>query len=159
MGSYEEAIPLYEEFEKLHPTNEAIPYVIFQEGSSYYKLMASPDRDQTFTHKLIETYGRLLKRYPENPFGYEARKRIKEARDHLARHEFLVAGWYIRTGHLPQAKNRLEVIMDLYPDTSARVEAEGLLKEERIAQATLTAEPGAEKEPEESWWRGLIPFI
>ncbi|MBW1694511.1 MAG: outer membrane protein assembly factor BamD, partial [Deltaproteobacteria bacterium] len=33
---YEEAIFAYEEFEKLHPRNEAIPYVIYQIGRCYF---------------------------------------------------------------------------------------------------------------------------
>ena len=32
LKNYEEAIFAYEEFEKLHPRNEAIPYVIYQIG-------------------------------------------------------------------------------------------------------------------------------
>lgn len=158
-GNYEEAISLYEEFEKLHPTNEAVTYVIFQEGSCYYRLMENPDRDQTSTHKLIKTYERLLNRYPDSPYSYEARKRIAEAKNRLAQHEILVARWYIRTGQVPQAKNRLEIAMDLYSHTSAGVKAARLLKNERIFQETSTAGTDRVKESEGSWWRRLIPFI
>jgi outer membrane protein assembly factor BamD len=159
MGDYDEAISLYEEFEKLHPTNEAVTYVIFQEGSCYYRLMESPDRDQTFTHKLIETYERLLNGYPDSPYSYEVRKRMAEAKNRLAQHEVVVARWYIRTGQVPQAKKRLETALDLYPDTSAGVKAARLLKEKRISQQTSTAGADGLKESEESWWRRLIPFI
>jgi outer membrane protein assembly factor BamD len=159
IGDYDEAIPLYEEFEKLHPTNEAVTYVIFQEGSCYYRLMKGPDRDQTSTLKLIETYERLLSRYPDSPYSYEARKRIAEAKNRLAQHEVLVARWYIRTGQVPQAKNRLETALDLYPDTSAGVEAAHLLKKKRIFQDVSAAGTDRVKESEESWLRRLIPFI
>jgi outer membrane protein assembly factor BamD len=158
-GNYDEAIPLYEEFEKLHPTNEAVTYVIFQEGSCYYGLMENPDRDQTSTHKLIKTYERLLNRYPDSPYSYETRKRIAEAKNRLARHEILVARWYIRTGQVPQAKNRLETAMDLYPDTSAGVKAARILKKERIFQDVSATGTDRVKESEKSWWRRLIPFI
>jgi outer membrane protein assembly factor BamD len=158
-GNYNEAIPLYEEFEKLHPTNEAVTYVIFQEGSCYYELMEKPDRDQTSTHKLIKTYERLLNRYPDSPHSYEARKRIAKAENRLAQHEILVAQWYIRTGQVPQAKNRLETAMDLYPDTSAGVKASRILKKERMFQDVSATGTDRVKESEESWWRRLIPFI
>ena len=39
LEEYDEAIFAYEEFEKLHPRNEAIPYVIYQIGRSYYNCM------------------------------------------------------------------------------------------------------------------------
>lgn len=126
-GLYEEAIPLYEEFEKLHPANNAIPYVIFQIGSSYYKLMAYPDRDQTYTKKLIEVYERLVKRYPDSPFTFEARRRIAEARNRLAEHEIIVAQWYLNTGQLPQATSRLNSVLDLYPETPSAEQARKLL--------------------------------
>ncbi len=147
LKNYEEAILLYKEFEKNHPTNEAVPYVIFQEGSCYYRLMATPDRDQTYTHKLIDTYRRLLERFPNSPFGYEARIRIAEARERLAQHEIAVARWYLHTRQWPQARNRLETVLDLYPDTKATVEAERLLR--KMPQERET----------ETWWRRLIPVI
>src|SRR3989339_930602 len=36
LKEYDEAILAYEEFEKLHPKNEAIPYVIYQTGLSWF---------------------------------------------------------------------------------------------------------------------------
>ncbi|NIA09068.1 MAG: outer membrane protein assembly factor BamD [Nitrospiraceae bacterium] len=147
LKSYEEAVLLYKEFEKLHPTNEALPYVIFQEGSCYYRLMATPDRDQTYTHRLIETYRRLLKRFPSSPFTYEAHIRIAKARERLAQHEIVVARWYLHTMQWPQAKNRLDTVLELYPDTSASSKAKRLLR--KIPQ---------EKETE-TWWSRLIPVI
>ncbi|OPL12511.1 MAG: hypothetical protein AVO38_14890 [delta proteobacterium ML8_D] len=159
MGNYNEALLLYEEFEKLHPTNEAVIYVIFQEGSCYYRLMKSPDREQTSTHKLIETYERLLSRYPNSPYSYEARKRIAEARDRLAKHELLVAQWYARTGQVPQAKNRLEIAMNIYPDTPAGLKAAHLLQEDKIFGQPSDTETDIAKESNESWWRRLIPFM
>ncbi len=159
MGNYSEALLLYEEFEKLHPTNEAVIYVIFQEGSCYYRLMKGPDREQTSTHKLIETYDRLLSRHPNSPYSYEARKRIAEARERLAQHELLVAQWYTRTGQVPQAKNRLEIAMNIYPDTSAGLKAAHLLKEDEIFRQASTNETDIAKESEESWWRRLVPFM
>lgn len=160
-GNYQEAIALYEEFEKLHPTNDAIEYVIFQEGTCYYKLMKGPDRDQTFTHKLIEVYERLLKRYPDSPYSYEARRRIAEARNRLARHELTVARWYIRTGQISQAVNRLEIAMNNYSDTPAGIKAARIL--EKRKGSSSASDSGIEVDRSEksqgSWWRTLIPFI
>lgn len=126
-NEYEEAISLYEEFEKLHPNNEAIPYVIYQEGRCYHRLMSTPDRDQTNTHKLIEIYERLIKRYPDSPYTFEAKRRVAEAREMLAEHELIVSQWYIRTKQYPQAKMRLERAIELYPDTTAGHKARAIL--------------------------------
>lgn len=153
-GYYEEAIPLYEEFEKLHPTNEAVPYVIFQVSSCYFRLMESPDRDQTFTQKLIEVSDRLIKRFPQSPYTHEAEKRIAKAQERLAQSEMVVARWYYRTGQKAQAKRRCETVLKRYPGTLARATAEQLIERLDGAQVVRAAEPAPP-----SWWRRLIPFI
>ncbi|NDY42476.1 outer membrane protein assembly factor BamD [Dissulfurirhabdus thermomarina] len=126
-GRYEEAITQYEEFEKLHPANEAIPYVVFQIGTSYYRLMEAPDRDQTATRKMIETYERLLKRFPDSPYTLEARRRIAAGRERLAEHELVVARWYLRVGKRAQARFRLEGILRDYPETRTAATARRLM--------------------------------
>ncbi len=143
---YLEAIVLYEEFEKLHPTNEAIPYVIFQIGTCYYKLMLSPDRDQSFTKKAIENYERLLQRFPDSPYILEARKRIKECRERLGEHELYVAKFYFRTKRYRAAYWRLLYLLQTYPDTRAAAKARPLTQKyyakaqeetKALAQGTL----------------------
>ncbi len=156
---YEEAIPLYQEFEKLHPNNDAIAYVIFMEGSCYYDLMDTADRDQTNTHRMIDTYDRLLKRYPDSPFTYEAHKRIKEGRDLLAEHELMVAQWYARTDQQKQSVNRLNLLLALYPDTKWVDDARLLLAKE---SSSLSTEDQREEERVrkilEPWYMKLWPF-
>jgi len=161
-GLYEEAIPLYEEFENLHPTNEAIPYVIFQVGSCYYNLMDTPDRDQSSTHKMIDTYNRLIKRYPDSAFTIEAEKRIKEGRALLAEHEWVVAHWYLRTDHVPQALNRLLIIVTQYPDTPIYYKAARTIAEHKDQLAEIQHIQEESTEPvtlkEEHWWDSIWPF-
>ncbi len=152
-GLYEEALPLYQEFEKLHPTNEAIPYVLFQQGTCYYRLMESADRDQSATKKMIQIYERLLKRFPDSPYTYEAKKRIHKGRERLAMHEIVVAKWYYRTRHYPQAKMRLLNALEKYPDTKASNKAKKLLSKVNRALARAEGTSG------ESWWRRLLPIM
>ncbi len=155
-GLYEEAIPLYQEFEKTHPTNEAIPYVIFQQAMSYYLLMDSPDRDQTATRKVIEISDRLLKQYPDSPYAFQTRRMIQEARERLAESEIVVARWYIRTDQQLQAANRLETVLDLYPETKAAMNARSLLQGQE--KGTHAAEVNA-GDAQPSLWRRAIPFF
>jgi len=156
---YDEAIPLYEEFEKLHPNNDAIAYVIFMEGSCYYELMDTADRDQENTHRMIDTYDRLLKRYPNSPFSYEARKRIKEGRDLLAEHELIVARWYARTHQQAQAVNRLNFLLALYPDTKWVDDARDLLEQQTASMSIEEIkEEDRVKSIIEPWYKKLWPF-
>jgi outer membrane protein assembly factor BamD len=154
---YLEALPLYENFEQLHPTNDAIPYVIYQEGACYYEMMDTPDRDQSNTLKMIDTYRRLLTRFPESPFSYEAKKRIKEGTDLLAEHEYVVAEWYSRVDRPACAVNRLERLIMLYPDASIRPEAEELLASQK-AIMVINSEEAKILPDTEPWYRKLWPF-
>ena len=161
-GDYEAAIPLYQEFERLHPTNEAVPYAIFMEGTAYYRLMDTPDRDQSFTKKMIETYQRLLRRYPNNPYRLEAKRRIEEGRELLASHEMVVAKWYRRVGMAEQARYRLQYLLKRYPETRAAAMAKGLLPrvEKEVAaqeaEAARLAANGGKKAP---WYLRFFDWI
>lgn len=126
-GEYLEAISLYKEFEKFYPTNEAIPYVIFQIGTCYYKLKLPYDRDQTYTKKAIYTYERLLKNYPNSPYNIEAKKRIKELKELLAKHELYVAKFYYKIKYYRSAYRRLLYLIENYPNTHSAKYAQRLL--------------------------------
>ncbi len=159
-GAYEEAIPLYEEFEKLHPTNPNVPYALFQLGTCYYRLMASPDRDQTFTHKAIETYMRLIRRYPDSPYSFEASRRIRFAINRLAQHEMVVAKWYMRVGELKQARLRLNLILDHYPNTPTAQEASQMLARlgRKGDESVSSSSRGHTVGEERPFWKRLWPF-
>lgn len=156
-GYYNEAIPLYQSFERLHPTNEAISYVIFQEGSCYYELMDSADRDQSNTVKMIDSYSRLLERFPESPFSFEAKKRIREGNNLMAEHEYIVASWYARVDIPKCAVNRLERLLMLYPEADIRPKAKRLLEKQKAIDYTESEE--TKILPDTSpWYMSLWPF-
>lgn len=129
MKEYEVAKGLYEEFEKNHPTNEAIPYVIFQIGRCEYTTIDTVDRDPAGAHRSIEVFTRLIKTFPKAPYVEEAKILIKNSREFLGGHELYVAKWYRKVGEKEQAKTRLEYLVDNYPGTKAAVEGSIILKE------------------------------
>ncbi len=144
---YIEALMLYDEFENGHPTNEAIPYVIFQKGMCHYQRIDTIDRDPAGAQDAIQAFSRLVRAYPQSPYVEEARVRIEEARDFLAKHEMYVVDFYINTKSYRQAEARLEYLLDHYAETSVVPKAEELL-------ALLKAGT-----PPKSRWRDWIPEI
>ncbi|MBM4286454.1 MAG: outer membrane protein assembly factor BamD, partial [Deltaproteobacteria bacterium] len=77
---YDEALQAYKEFEKLHPTNKAVPYAVFRQGMCYYRQRSTIDRDQTFTHKAMAEFRRLIKKYPESEYVARAEKYVAQCR-------------------------------------------------------------------------------
>jgi len=124
---YPEAMVLYEEFANRHPTNESIPYVLFQKGMSNLKQIDRIDRDTTGATKSIEFFKQLLKSYPNSPYTAEAKARIVMANEFLADHEFFVAEYYVRTEKYDQAKVRLKYLLAKYPDRTITPKAKDLL--------------------------------
>jgi len=113
---YEEAAFAYENFEQLHPRNEAIPYVIYQIGRCYYDKIDSPDRDQTSAQKALETFQRLVKQFPGDQYSTRVAEHIKTAQKSLAGHAYVVGVFYYNTKHYKAALNRFMSIISDYPD-------------------------------------------
>lgn len=145
MQQYDEARALYEEFEENHPTNEAIPYVLFQIGRCYYEEIDTIDRDPAGAVKAIEVFSRLLQTYPQSPYTDEARARVAAARNFLANHEYYVADFYVRTESYEQAERRLKYLLATYPDSEVTGKARDLL---------AALESG---NPPERTWRSWLP--
>ncbi len=124
---YTEAYIFYEKFEEMHPTNEAIPYVMYQKAMCYYKRIDTIDRDITGATKAIERFQLLLKAYPDSPYAEDALSKIVTAKEFLAKHEFIVAEFYIRTDQTKQAKYRLNYLLTMFPETKIVPRAKDLL--------------------------------
>lgn len=127
MERYSEALVLYEEFANRHPTNESIPYVLFQRGMSNFKQIDRIDRDTVGATKAIIFFKQLLKSYPNSPYTSEAKAHIAVANEFLADHEFFVAEYYVRTEKYEQAKVRLKYLLAKYPEGKIVAQAKDLL--------------------------------
>ncbi len=125
---YQEAAILYEEFENHHPTNESIPYVMFQKAMCSYKTIDRIDRDPSGATKAIQLFEQLLKAYPKSPYTGDAQARISSATEFLANHEYFVAQYYVRTEKYDQAIIRLQYLLATYPETEIKDKAGHLLK-------------------------------
>jgi outer membrane protein assembly factor BamD len=126
MKDYVESLELYEEFEKNHPANEAIPYVLFQIGRSHYRTIDTIDRDTTGAREAIKAFTRLLRTFPNSPYTEEAKVLTQKSNNFLAEHELYVANFYLRTKEFGQAKGRVEYLLRGYPDSPAATQAKEL---------------------------------
>jgi outer membrane protein assembly factor BamD len=113
---YDDAIFAYEEFEKLHPRNEAIPYVIYQIGRCYFDRISTPDRDQTNAQKALETFQRLIKQYPQDPYARSAADHVVACYKSLSGHDFGIGVFYYNSKHYKAALSRFRSVVTEYPD-------------------------------------------
>lgn len=147
LGKYPDAIAAYEEFEGNYPTNEALPYVLFQIARSHYRQIDEIDRDPGAAMDAIAAFARLLKGYPLSPYTKESEARLHASKNFLANHEMYVASYYLRTKDYDQAKGRLQYLLENFPGTTPTVKAEELL---------AAIESG---NPPQRTWRDWVPDI
>ena len=116
LEQYEEAIFAYEEFEKLHPRNEAIPYVLYQIGRCYFDQIDTIDRDQTPALKAFETFKRLDKQFPNDQYARSGAEHISKCVKSLAGNEYYIGVFYFKSKHYKAALNRFMAVLSGYPD-------------------------------------------
>jgi outer membrane protein assembly factor BamD len=123
LTEYAEAILAYEQFEQLHPRNDAIPYVVYQIGRCYYDQVGTVDRDQTAAAKAQEVFERLIAQYPQSEYTVRAEVHLIHCRQKLAAHEFYVGMFYYRAKHYTAALKRFEAVITRHPDVGSHQQA------------------------------------
>ena len=126
---YDEAVQAYREFEKLHPTNKAVPYCIFREGQCFYRQRSTIDRDQTYTLKAIGEFKRLKQKFPDSEYTPKVEQYLARCRKDLAEHEFYVAEFYYRTKRYQAAIDRYQALTQEYPEFPKNAEAKARIQE------------------------------
>ncbi len=111
LGEYEDAIFAYEEFENLHPNNEAIPYIIYQIGMCYFEQVSTPDRDQNSAEKAKLTFMRLIKQFPGDKYAHMGKAHIKKCDKSLAEAVFKIGLHYYKSKHYKAALARFRSVI------------------------------------------------
>ena len=122
-GSYDEAYEAYDNFEKLHPKNKEIPYVIYQKGMCNFEQIKSIDREQVHTLKAKEIFERLVKQYPRSDYANRGQKALMQCIVYLAEYELYVGNFYYRQGYYRAALGRYNYLIHNYPDVGQYHEA------------------------------------
>lgn len=123
LEEYPEAVAAYEEFERLHPRNEAVPYVIYQIGRCHFEQIDAVDRDQTSARKAMETFQRLIRQYPDDPYAKQANGHLVACIQSLAGHEFYVGQFYYKRQYYQAALHRFMAVINQYPDVGYHQQA------------------------------------
>lgn len=123
LEEYDEAILAYEEFEKMHPKNEAVPYIIYRMGLCWFNQLATVDRDHTPAKNSLIQFNRLIDQFPESDYAAQARGNIQKCLDNLSGHELYVANFYFKTKKYKAALKRYEDLVQNYPDSKESKEA------------------------------------
>lgn len=133
---YIEAEGAYSDFIRMHPTNENIPYVVYQMGMCHYKQIGKIDRDQTETIKARKEFERLIARFPESKFSIAAEKLLRECKQKIAEQEFYIGQFYFRKKEYQAALKRFESIAREYANIGLDYKIEYYIEETKKKIAT-----------------------
>jgi outer membrane protein assembly factor BamD len=150
---YIEAENAYSEFLNMHPTNENIPYVLYQMGMCHYNQLGTIDRDQTETIKAKKEFERLITRFPSSKLSNVAEKLLRECKQELAEQEFYVGQFYFRQKKYQAALKRFETAMRNYANTGLDYKLEYYIEE---TKKNIAEEEKSKKEAEEKEKRKAV---
>ena len=143
---YGEAALSYEEFVRLHPRNEVIPYVLYQVGMSHFLSFSSVDRDPDETKLAITSFEKVVQNFPQSEYAAKSEKQLLECRKRVISHMFSVAKQYYGLKCYSAAKRRLDTMIQQYPEAVADL-GYGPLIQKMLAKCDKEA-PKEERKPD-----------
>ena len=130
---YNEAISSAQRFLTIHPGNKDAPYAHYLVAMSYYEQLEDVTRDQRITQQALDSFGELVRRYPESRYASDSRLKIDLLNDHLAGKEMEIGRFYERSGNWLAANLRFRKVIEQYQTTSHTPEALERLVETYLA--------------------------
>ncbi|MFT5540017.1 MAG: outer membrane protein assembly factor BamD [Alphaproteobacteria bacterium] len=120
---FDDAVIGLDRFIRLHPGSRDVPYAYYLRALCFYEQIADIQRDQAATRKALETFGDVVRRYPQSQYAKDAKLKLDLTYDQLAGQEMTIGRWYERRGEYQAAINRFKLVVDKYQTTSHTPEA------------------------------------
>jgi outer membrane protein assembly factor BamD len=118
-GRYEEAAAAFQDFERMHPTSPNLAAVEYHRGLAHLAPYRTADRDPSFATQALTSFRNVIDRFPGSPWANRSELRITECREILARHEEVIATFYLGRKALRAAEARLRLLLQDYPEMDA----------------------------------------
>ncbi|GGX55106.1 outer membrane protein assembly factor BamD [Saccharospirillum salsuginis] len=186
-GDYAQALLDADRFTRLNPDHPTVDYAWYLKGMSYYKLYERnsgltgtgdlAQRSQEEGENAFNALRTFVTRFPQSTYRAEALDTMILLKDALARHELIVADYYMRRDAWIAAAERAQVVRQHYPGVSAQgdalvvliesYKAMGLEEERQVALEQLKADypehptlaSGSYKSPylqQDRWWLKIL---
>jgi len=115
---YESAEEAYKKLLENYPKSEWAPYAMFRIPLSKLTLETLRERDLGRLWKAREGFEEYLANYPAGNFAEEAKKKIHETEEFIARRQYDIAELYLRKKHPQAAMVHFEGVVTHFPNTS-----------------------------------------
>lgn len=106
----------YRDFINRYPTSDQADYAMLRIAMCSFRQMESPDRDQQKTREALEKFDDMIRSHPRSALRAEADARRQDTLDRLGRHEHIIAKFYMKRGSWNAAVQRLNYLIDTFPN-------------------------------------------
>lgn len=120
---YSDAVSSAQRYLTIHPGSPEAAYAQYLIAMSYFQQMPDVDRDQTTAQQALDSFGELVRRYPETKYAADGRLKLDEIRDHLGGKEMEIGRFYERSGQWLAATYHFRNVIDQYQTTTQTPEA------------------------------------
>lgn len=120
-------------FIRENPRDPRIDYVYYMKGIAWYKNIRNPlehiagidvaRRDISNAETAFRNFSQLVSRFPDSEYTPDARLRMIELKNRIARHEMIIADFYLRQGAWSSAIQRANHVLRNLQGTPAEVDA------------------------------------
>ena len=110
----------YRDFINRYPGSDSADYAMMQIAMCSYEQMERPDRDQQKTREALDKFNDMINTFPRSPLIPQATKRRQDVLDRLAKHDHVVARYYIKRHSYNAAVSRLNDIVEKFPGYADR---------------------------------------
>ena len=105
----------YKDFQTFFPNMPEAAEAQMKIANIHYKEMEKADRDYTHAKRAEEEYRQVILQYPDSKMVPEAKERLLEVQEVLARREYMIGHFYFTRENWPAAIARLKSCADTYP--------------------------------------------
>ncbi len=105
----------YKDFITFFPNMPEAAEAQMKIANIHFGEMEKADRDPTHARRAEEEYRQMILQFPDSPLVPQAKERLLEVQEILARREYLIGHFYYLRDSYPAAIARLKSVADTYP--------------------------------------------
>ncbi len=114
----------YSEYVRLYPVSTGTPKAYYFLAMSDYQRNLEIDQDESVAQDALRNFQTLVSRFPRSEYAADAKQKIAELREHLAKHAIFIANFYFKTNLRVSAIPRYKKIIQDFKDVpNVRAEA------------------------------------
>jgi len=120
---YTKLLTVADDFLRLNPNSEYVPYVLYMKGLSYYNQVPSIESAQDHTQQSSFAFRELIARFPNTDYSADARAKLEFIDEHLAGTKMSIGRYQIRSQNYVGAIDNFKEVIARYRQTKQVPEA------------------------------------